>query len=75
MDSSFHRFQVGDFECIRISDGTKDYVPKYFFNSVTEANIQRALRGKLTNRQDHKPLHTSSYRHRGTLCISRYGCG
>jgi len=46
MDRSFHRFQVGDFESICINDGTKDYVPKYLFNKVTEADIERALREK-----------------------------
>lgn len=46
MHTGYYRFQVGDFNCICVSDGTKDYAPKFFFKNVDEAEIESALRGK-----------------------------
>ncbi len=46
MHKGYYRFQLGDFRCICISDGTKDYVPKFFFNNVPEAEIETALKEK-----------------------------
>ncbi len=46
MNSGYHRFQLGDFDCICVSDGTKDYEPKFFFNNVTEGEIETALQEK-----------------------------
>jgi len=46
MHIGYHRFQLGDFNCICVSDGTKDYVPKNFFNNVTDGDIETALQEK-----------------------------
>jgi len=44
--STHYHFQLGDFNCICVSDGTKDYEPKFFFNNVTEGEIENALQEK-----------------------------
>jgi glyoxylase-like metal-dependent hydrolase (beta-lactamase superfamily II) len=38
------RFNLGDFECVSVSDGTKDYPLKNFFANVSTNQIQEALR-------------------------------
>ena len=44
MDETSYRFQLGDFECVAVLDGTKDYPLKNFFANVPLAQAEEALR-------------------------------
>ena len=46
MSSGFYRFDIGEFACICISDGTNDYTPNIFFNNVAETDYESALQAK-----------------------------
>jgi glyoxylase-like metal-dependent hydrolase (beta-lactamase superfamily II) len=40
----YYRFNVGDFECICLSDGGHNYPPQNFFANVPKEQIEEALR-------------------------------
>jgi glyoxylase-like metal-dependent hydrolase (beta-lactamase superfamily II) len=44
MITGSYRFMLGDFECVSISDGSKDYFPQAFFANVPEDHIEEILR-------------------------------
>lgn len=39
-----HRFELGDFECVAVADGSHDYPLKSFFANVPLAQVEAALR-------------------------------
>lgn len=43
MITGSYRFLLGDFECVSISDGSKDYQPQAFFANVPEDHIEEIL--------------------------------
>jgi len=44
MGSNSYGFKVGDFECVSLSDGGKDYWPRSFFSNVPVETFEAALR-------------------------------
>jgi len=44
MAEGYHRFRLGDFACVALSDGSVDYPPKTFFANVPMEEVERALR-------------------------------
>ena len=44
MNSGSYRFRVGAFDCLALSDGTKDYVPEHFFVNAPMEEVAAALR-------------------------------
>jgi glyoxylase-like metal-dependent hydrolase (beta-lactamase superfamily II) len=44
MSTDSHRFKLGDFECVSLSDGSLDYPLQNFFANVPKAQIEEALR-------------------------------
>lgn len=44
MITGSYRFKLGDFECVSISDGSKDYQPQAFFANVPMEHIEEILR-------------------------------
>ncbi|MEA3338147.1 MAG: MBL fold metallo-hydrolase [Chloroflexota bacterium] len=44
MTSEHYHFNIGDFECVSLSDGYKDYWPKSFFSNVSVETFEAALR-------------------------------
>ena len=44
MGEGSFRFELGDFKCISVSDGTHDYPLKNFFANVSEEKVQGLLR-------------------------------
>ncbi len=43
MNAESHRFQLGSFECVSLSDGSLDYAPKSFFANVPPEQVKEAL--------------------------------
>jgi glyoxylase-like metal-dependent hydrolase (beta-lactamase superfamily II) len=41
---SYYRFQLGDFECVCISDGGYNYPPQNFFANVPQEQVEEVLR-------------------------------
>lgn len=68
MNASYYHFQLGDFHCLCVSDGTKDYEPKYFFNNVTEGEIETVLQennlpiNKITTPYTHLLIDTGKHK-------------
>jgi glyoxylase-like metal-dependent hydrolase (beta-lactamase superfamily II) len=44
VNTKSYRFQLGDFECLSLSDGSVDYPPGHLFANVPKAQIEEALR-------------------------------
>jgi glyoxylase-like metal-dependent hydrolase (beta-lactamase superfamily II) len=44
MKDGYHRFRLGDFECVSLSDGSLDYPLKNFFANVPIEQVEEALR-------------------------------
>ncbi|MHB8625109.1 MAG: MBL fold metallo-hydrolase [Aggregatilineales bacterium] len=44
MNSGFYRFQVGNMECVSISDGSNNYLPQHFFANAPQDQVEAALR-------------------------------
>jgi len=44
MTSGSYIFQLGEFECISLSDGSSDYPPQSFFANVPKAQVETVLR-------------------------------
>ena len=40
----YHRFQVGDFECICINDGGLNYKPEHFFKNAPREQVEKVLK-------------------------------
>jgi glyoxylase-like metal-dependent hydrolase (beta-lactamase superfamily II) len=44
MDAGSFRFEVGEFECVSVSDGAFNYPPETFFSNVPLERVEEALR-------------------------------
>ena len=44
MNNKYYRFTLGDFECVSVSDGGKNYWLKNFFKNVPQEQAEQALR-------------------------------
>jgi hypothetical protein len=44
MNTGSYRFKVGNYECVSISDGSKDYLPQASFANVPMDHIEEILR-------------------------------
>src|SRR5215208_4814161 len=44
MDAGSFRFEVGEFECVSVSDGALNYPPETFFSNVPLERVEEALR-------------------------------
>ena len=44
MDQGYHRFKLGDYECVSLCDGSVDYPIKNFFANVPIEQVQEDLR-------------------------------
>ena len=46
MAEGSHRFTVGDYECVALSDGSVDYAPERFYANAAPADVEEALRSR-----------------------------
>jgi glyoxylase-like metal-dependent hydrolase (beta-lactamase superfamily II) len=44
VDTGSHRFRLGDFECVAISDGSVNYPPGHLFANVPKPQVEEVLR-------------------------------
>ena len=44
MNDAYYRFKLGDFECVSVTDGGKEYKPRDFFLNVPAEQAEEALR-------------------------------
>jgi hypothetical protein len=44
VDTGTHRFRLGDFECVAISDGSVNYPPGHLFANVPKPQVEEVLR-------------------------------
>jgi len=44
MDAGSFRFEVGEFECVSVSDGALNYPPENLFSNVPLKRVEEALR-------------------------------
>jgi hypothetical protein len=57
MEAGSFRFEIGEFECVSVSDGALNYPPESFFANVPLERVEEALRERnLPTTQVRRPI-------------------